>query len=85
MCKSGVFWDKTYSKWCTVVRWEDFELKCGLFDSEEEAAKRYDAVAKELHERPILNWLGNGELNHDRKKLGRPEDIRYENFLSHCL
>lgn len=42
--------------------------RLGRFDSEEDAARAYDARAEELDDLRVLNFLADGSLNPDRKK-----------------
>lgn len=45
----GVCWDKERNKWVAIIGFNGKHKKLGRFDNEEEAAKAYDNVAKELH------------------------------------
>jgi hypothetical protein len=44
----GVFWNKQYKKWEVQIRAEK-KIRVGMFSDKEEAARAYDAKAKELH------------------------------------
>jgi hypothetical protein len=44
----GVSWYKTKCKWCSQIRVNGLLINLGYYDNEEDAAKVYDAKAREL-------------------------------------
>ena len=64
MHTQGVCWDETVWK-ARLMR-----KHLGRFATEEEAARAYDAAARDKLENPILNFLPDGSLNPDRKRRG---------------
>ena len=62
---TGVYWRDEKNKWTASITVEGHTTRLGCFDSEEEAAKAYDAEAMRLG-RPFLNFLPEGSLNPDR-------------------
>jgi len=55
----GVSWDKSRDRW--VTRITGIKTFIGRFDSEEEAARAYDAVARERGEYARLNFPNEGD------------------------
>lgn len=47
-CYKGVYWYKAYGKWHVQIRQGGYRYFVGYFDDEEDAARAYDAKAKEL-------------------------------------
>lgn len=45
----GVSWDKVNKKWRAQIRWHGKSKAIGRYNSPEEAARAYDAAARELH------------------------------------
>jgi AP2 domain len=45
----GVSWFKLYSKWNAAISYQRKSRNLGYFASEEDAARAYDAAARELH------------------------------------
>ena len=62
---TGVYWSGV--KWAVSISIDGRKKHIGHFDSEEEAAKAFDAEAKRLG-RPTLNFLPDGSLNPDRHR-----------------
>lgn len=65
----GVAWNN--GKWQARIREQAKCKALGIFDTEKAAARAYDERVKKLHHFPILNFLPDGSLNPDRKKLMR--------------
>ena len=63
---TGVFW--SYGKWRATIRSHHRNQHLGTFESEEQAARAFDAAAKETYDKPILNFLPDGSLNPNRKQ-----------------
>ena len=55
-------------KWRVQLRFGGQYHYLGNFDTEEAAARAYDAEATRLWVNPVLNFLPDGSLNPDRKK-----------------
>ncbi len=45
----GVSWDKNLRNWRARINFQNREIQCGSFATEEEAARAYDAKARELN------------------------------------
>lgn len=45
----GVTWKKANRKWCAQIRYNRKEMHIGLFESETDAARAYDARAREIY------------------------------------
>jgi len=45
----GVNWFRASKKWCAEITYNRKNIKIGYFDNEKDAARAYDAKAKELH------------------------------------
>ena len=60
-----VFWSK--GRWKAETSLDGHPQYIGMYDDEEEAARAYDEIAKQLRDNPILNFLPDGSLNPNRK------------------
>ena len=61
----GVHWNK--NKWRARIHMQDESRDLGRHDTEEAAARAYDAEVKRVWANPVLNFLPDGSLNPDRK------------------
>lgn len=64
--------------WRVQIGYKGKTIKLGSYAAEKkvEAAEMYDKVALALHEEPVLNFLPDGSLNPDRKRMVAGQDLR---------
>ena len=62
----GVYWSNGRSE--AQIKVNGHQQYLGTYDTEEEAARAYDEKAKQLRDKPILNFLPDGSPNPYRKK-----------------
>ncbi len=73
----GVLWDKCRNKWAARITVDDQCRSLGRFDDEIEAAKAYDAAAREFHgEIARFNFPTDAEREHAARWMERPEVCR---------
>ncbi len=65
----GVFWNATAGRWRACISVGNLSRSLGYYHTDEEAAHAYDKAAKEFHVNPVTNFLDNGQLNPERKKV----------------